>query len=107
MTASAPEYFAVLRSFTGLWAGKLSLHFCAALAEPCGTTLATRLRLSRKWRVREAAVAVEFPRSIAVPLLECATLSASPRGTGATGEPPGNRPQWVGEGRGQTRNLEA
>ena len=28
--------------------------------EPCGTTLATRLRSSRKWLVREAAVAVEF-----------------------------------------------
>ena len=48
--------------FQGFAGRKIShrFSFAAFAEEPCGTTSATRIRSSRKWRVREAAVAVEF-----------------------------------------------
>ena len=45
--------FVIFQGFAG---GQIFLHFCAALAESrAGRPSATRLRSSRKWRVREGA----------------------------------------------------
>ena len=136
-------------------AGKLSLHFCAALAESrsgrlsgprlrssrifsgrplrdragarifrgfvifqgfagrppspksrAGRPSATRLRSSRKWRVREAAVAVEFrARARSHAPSPSRSRNARPfrhrRVEPAAEEPPGRRPQWACAGRGQ------
>jgi hypothetical protein len=94
--------------FQGFAGRKISHRFSfPAFAESgAGRPSATRLRSSRKWRVREAAVAVEFrARARSHAPSPSRSRNARPfrhrRVEPAAEEPPGCRPQGACAGRGQ------